>query len=265
LRQALQELQIGGTGRIEDAKPMPVQRKVFRIEQMGAARAGTPAASGGAPASGFRQQEILTELKALRDLVELRLGDGASDTLDIAQFGANGLRRLKDETDSIQRAINRTKEEIATLHFGTFNPTGRARAAQELDAVVDGTERATQQILEAAETIEEAANTLSASVKREQDQALAHDIRDHVVRIFEACNFQDIASQRIAKVLSTLKFIEDRIARMMEIWGGTDALKDYTAAALADRGSVSELINGPKLEGDSGHASQDEVDEMFAD
>jgi chemotaxis protein CheZ len=242
-----------------------MQRKVFRIEQMDAARTSSHVSNGGAPGSGMQQQEILTELKALRDLIELRLNGEASEGLDIAQFGANGLRRLKDETDSIQRAIIRTKEEIATLHFGTFNPTGRARATQELDAVVDSTERATQQILEAAETIEEAANTLSASVKREQDQALAQDIRDHVVRIFEACNFQDIASQRIAKVLSTLKFIEDRIARMMEIWGGTDALKDYTAAALANRGSINELINGPKLEGDAGHASQDEVDEMFAD
>src|SRR5262249_27799011 len=204
-----------GVRRAGSRNAKPMQRKVFRIEQMDAGRASTHVANGGAPGSGMQQQEILTELKALRDLIELRLNGEVSEGLDIAQFGANGLRRLKDETDSIQRAIIRTKEEIATLHFGTFNPTGRARATQELDAVVDSTERATQQILEAAETIEEAANTLSASVKREQDQALAQDIRDHVVRIFEACNFQDIASQRIAKVLSTLEFIEDRLARMM--------------------------------------------------
>ena len=82
---------------------------------------------------------------------------------------------------------------------------------------MDSTERATQQILEAAESIDEAANTLSATLKREQEQALTSDIRDHVVRIFEACNFQDLTGQRIAKVLATLAFVENRVARMLEI------------------------------------------------
>ena len=245
---------------------MPVQRKVFRIEQMDPTRAPAPAAavaSGGTTAGLAQQEQMLTELKALRDLIERRTGGGQE--LQAASFGPAGLRQLKDETDSIQRAINRTKQEIAALHVGTFNSRGKARATQELDAVVDGTERATQQILQAAETIEESANTLSASLKREQEQALAQDIRDHVVRIFEACNFQDISSQRIAKVLATLKFIEDRIAHMMEIWGGSDALKDYTVAALAGHDGGDALLNGPKLDGDAGHASQSEVDEMFAD
>jgi chemotaxis protein CheZ len=245
---------------------MPVQRKVFRIEQMDPTRASAPAEaanSGGTFAALQQQEQMLTEIRALRDLIEQRTGDGQE--FKAASFGPAGLRQLKDETDSIQRAINRTKEEIAALHVGTFNSRGQARATKELDAVVDGTERATQQILEAAEAIEESANTLSASLKREQEQALAQDIRDHVVRIFESCNFQDISSQRIAKVLATLKFIEDRIARMMEIWGGSDALKDYTVAALAGRDSGDALLNGPKLEGDAGHASQREVDAMFAD
>jgi chemotaxis protein CheZ len=60
-----------------------------------------------------------------------------------------------------------------------------------------------------------------------------------VIRIFDACNFQDLAGQSIAKVLATLKFIEDRIARMMDIWGGIDAFKDYTAAALAARAGAA--------------------------
>ena len=73
-------------------------------------------------------------------------------------------------------------QELASLHFGAFGAEGHGRASRELDAVVDSTERATQQILEAAESIDEAANTLSASLKQEQEQALTSDIRDHVVR-----------------------------------------------------------------------------------
>jgi chemotaxis protein CheZ len=42
-------------------------------------------------------------------------------------------------------------------------------------------------------------------------------------------------------------------------------LKDYTVAALAGHDGGDALLNGPKLEGDAGHASQSDVDEMFAD
>src|SRR5438046_1541611 len=96
---------------------MPVQRKVFRIEQMGPL--ATPAAAfTGAAVSELHQQESLTELKALRDLMER--GERA------APFGAgaltpNDLRELKDETSAIARAIARTKQEIAALQASALN------------------------------------------------------------------------------------------------------------------------------------------------
>jgi chemotaxis protein CheZ len=257
---------------------MPVRQKTFRIEQMTSGQEPQSAGSNGA-GSTLLHHEVLTELKALRDLIEHRAPaiapQLASDGQNGSESGAkNGsmsdqitvgdLNRLKHETDNIHRAISRTMQELASLHFGAFADADESRASRELDAVVDGTERATQHILEAAEFIDEAANTLSASLKHEQEQALAGDIRDHVVRIFEACNFQDLSGQRIAKVLATLTFVEDRVARMLEIWGGRDALKDYAAVALTERDSETKLVSGPKLNGDPGHVSQQEIDAMFA-
>jgi chemotaxis protein CheZ len=235
---------------------MPVRRKVFRIEEMQSAVTRAPEAE---PAAAT-QEQLIAELAALRSLMERRTeaapmnGAHASDT--------NGLLQLKVEIDSIHRAITRTKEEIAALHIGGLNNADGSRATRELDAVAGGAEHAIQQILAAAEDIDEAANTLSAALKNTQERALAQDIRDQVVHIFEACNFQDLAGQRISKVLATLKFIEDRVARMMDIWGGIDAFKDLTAAAIAAR-SEPVLLNGPKLDGDSGHASQDDIDRIF--
>jgi chemotaxis protein CheZ len=262
---------------------MPTRRKTFRIEQMtlggeprDAARhieAYGAAPGGPAQLSGLalQQQEVLDELKALRALMEQRSPTAAPPAGSAAESGATtdqitvgDLNKLKSETDSIHRAITHTMQELASLHFGAFGETGHGRASRELDAVVDSTERATQQILEAAESIDEAANTLSASLKHEQEQALASDVRDQVVRIFEACNFQDLSGQRIAKVLATLTFVEDRVARMMEIWGGRDALDGYVAATPAKRDAESKLVSGPKLNGDSGHVSQQEIDAMFA-
>ena len=109
----------------------------------------------------------------------------------------------------------------------------RARAAS-LHAIVGGTERATQSILQAAEEIDQAANTLSASVKGGHDQGLAHDIQDRVVQIFEACNFQDLTGQRVAHVMATLKFVEEHVARLMAIWHGIEQFKPVVFGEEAD-------------------------------
>ena len=138
-----------------------------------------------------------------------------------------------------------------------------SRVTDELDAIVGGTEQATETILAAAEFIDQTANTLGAALKSEQDQALASDIQDHVVRIFEACNFQDLTGQRITKVVATLKFIETHIVRMIEIWGGLDAFKDIAPDTIAEREGDKKLLNGPKLDDEAGHASQDDIDALF--
>jgi chemotaxis protein CheZ len=239
-------------------KKMPVQRKIFRIEQTTPVKAtvGMLDAAGISPAE---RNEIIAELKALHDLVERR---STKPSTEIETCSADELRRLKSDTDAIHLALTRTKQEVAALHASAFGPAP-ARVTRELDAVVESAERATQQILGAAEEIEDAANTLSASLKRDQEKSLALDIQDNVLRIFEACNFQDLTGQRIAKVLTTLTFVEERIAHMIEIWGGIEAFKSYAVAAEAqlDR---SGLLHGPKLDDDDGHASQDDVDAMFA-
>jgi chemotaxis protein CheZ len=244
--------QMGGT------KKMPVQRKIFRIEQTTPVNV-TAGVLDGAGISPADRQEILAELKALHDLVERR---SVKPTADAETCGADDLRQLKSDTDAIYHALNRTKQEIAALHVNAFGPPP-ARMTRELDAVVESAERATQQILGAAEDIEDAANTLSASLKRDQEKSLALDIQDNVLRIFEACNFQDLTGQRIAKVLTTLKFVEDRIAHMIEIWGGIDAFRSYAVAAAAELDRNS-MLQGPKLDDDQGHVSQDDVDAMFA-
>ena len=123
------------------------------------------------------------------------------------------------------------------------------RIASELEAVMQGSEQATQKILAAAEEIDQAANNLSAALKGKSEQGLAQDIRDRVIAIFEACNFQDLTSQRVAKVMATLARIERQIARALE--------------ELA-RGNAAPPMHGPRLESDRGHVSQSEVDSMFA-
>ncbi len=154
--------------------------------------------------------------------------------------------KLKVELDLIHDAINRTKQEIAVLHGKSFSGDEMAKVTGELGAVVGGTEEATQQILEAAEAIDQAAGALGKPMSPDQQARLSEEIQDRVVGIFEACNFQDLTGQRISKVMTTMKFIEHHINVMMDIWGGVDAIKQHAPAIIDTRVGDARLLNGPE-------------------
>ena len=172
-------------------------------------------------------------------------------------------KKLKVELDLIHDAINRTKQEIAVLHGKSFDGNEMAKVTGELGAVVGGTEQATQQILEAAESIDQAASALAKVTSPDQQKILSEEIQERVVSIFEACNFQDLTGQRISKVTATMKFIENHIMIMMDIWGGVDAIRSHAPPIMDDRQANARLLNGPKLDGDVGHASQNDIDALF--
>ena len=262
---------------------MSVSRKRFRIEQaiLGDAPIVMPAVEGGE--IGPMHREIMAELRAIRAQMA-GFGHGAPATMprpttvaavvnrEVADAQAlletyraqiEQCEKLKVELDLIHDAINRTKREIATLHGTSFDGQEMAKVNGELGAVVGGTEQATQQILEAVEAIDQAATALSKNISPDQQKLLSEEIQERVVAIFEACNFQDLTGQRISKVMNTMKFIEKHIIEMMEIWGGVDAIKAHAPPIVDTREGDAKLLNGPKLDGDDGHASQNDIDALF--
>ena len=134
-----------------------------------------------------------------------------------------------------------------------------ARAADELRASVDGMDDATQKILKSVEIIDDSARALTASQKNDYEGGLAQEIQDQVVAIYEACNFQDLAGQRISSVIGMMTMVEDQVAAMLDRFNGL-AVKDI---AVVDKTGDRALLNGPKLDGDPGHASQSDIDAMF--
>jgi chemotaxis protein CheZ len=255
---------------------MPVHRRRFRIEETFAGNMPMPSADDGD--IGPMHSEIMTELRAIRaQMAGIRLGTatdtaGASMTRASAEAGAlietyraqiEQCEKLKVELDLIHDAISRTKREIAVLHGTSFNGEEMARVNGELGAVVGGTEEATQQILEAAESIDQAATALTKVNSPDQQKLLSEEIQERVVSIFEACNFQDLTGQRIKKVMNTMKFIESHITIMMDIWGGVDAIRAHAPPIVDLREGDARLLNGPKLADDVGHASQDDIDALF--
>ena len=123
--------------------------------------------------------------------------------------------------------------------------------------MVSGTAQDTQKILAAAEEIDQAADNLSAALKGKIEQDAARDIQDVVIRIFEACNFQDLIGQRVTKVMAILKSVEEHIARVVE------EARHAPPSPLAADGL--QYLHGPRLDSDRGHVTQAEIDAMFED
>ncbi len=118
-------------------------------------------------------------------------------------------------------------------------------ATDELDAVAGATEEATVAIMGACENI--------LQVLKDAPQEYAQPTAAEVTRIYEACTFQDITGQRIAKVIRTLKTIDARVASLLDAAG----LEDEGGAAPREEAG---LLNGPALHG---ALSQDDIDRML--
>ena len=204
-----------------------MQRKVFRVEAMLAEKRPMAAAYAGyRRASGERPPRA--PAYAPPDLASL------SDTLAVH------------------------KRDLGKL-IGHGDERHMARAADELAAAIDGMEAATQTILKSVEAIDDSAKALSASIKEKYKRGLAQDIQDNVLRVYESCNFQDIAGQRIGKAMKTLAAIERQVADMLARCDGNSAKRGAAPPASNERG----LLNGPRLGRDTGHASQNDIDRMF--
>jgi chemotaxis protein CheZ len=234
---------------------MPVQRKVFRIEER-----ARPTGHGGIADSALHR-DFMTELQSLREMIEPRMTQTDRAEIEKTWAQITEARAYKHELGLIHAAVERARDDMAVLGADAQRGEDSARASRELAAIVGGTEKATQAILQAAEEIDHAAGTLSAALKTGHDKGLAHDIQERVVQIFEACNFQDLTGQRVAHVIAMLKSVEERIARLLLIWQDVEQLKP----AHADESKEGDwrFLNGPKLPSDRGHATQDDIDGMF--
>jgi chemotaxis protein CheZ len=126
-----------------------------------------------------------------------------------------------------------------------------ARIAGELGAVIRDSEQATHTILAAGERVDHAAASLAATLKGNFERGLVQDMRDAVAQIFEACNFQDLTGQRVAKVMTLLARVERQIG------GVPDELTPTPMPA-------APLLHGPPLPHDRGHVTQCEIDAILA-
>jgi chemotaxis protein CheZ len=161
---------------------------------------------------------------------------------------------IRRELNSIVDYIQSLRREICALQANDLRQKRIPAAGQELAAIVKSTEQASNIIMECAEAV----MTADAS----DPLAYKAFVVARMTVIFEACAFQDITGQRIAKVVETLEHIEARVARFAEATGAKDAQGHASEAEVleAER-RVRLFIHGPPLQGEG--SEQSEIDEII--
>lgn len=171
---------------------------------------------------------------------------------------------IERELASIAEFVQQTRSDVAALRPADTGANRIEAATGELDAIVGATERATTDILNAVERISE----WNARIPRgDPDLAeIADAIEAWVIEILTACSFQDITGQRTTKVVNTLRYIEQRVNTMIEIWGVDKAMVAAGAADVVSHRKLNDdrpdahLLNGPAL-GDG--VDQAAIDALF--
>jgi chemotaxis protein CheZ len=184
------------------------------------------------------------------------------DIISLAEVAAQSMQgffqamdaKVYRELREIAGYIESMRTEIGALQVNDLKNSRIPSAGEELGAIVAATEQATDTIMTCAEALMGADDSDHAAYKALVDEKM--------MVIFEACSFQDITGQRIAKVVATLQHIEERVARFADVMKATDLdgfLNDKERAKSERKEKL--LLNGPQLAGEG--VDQNDVDKMF--
>src|SRR5256884_8606978 len=186
-----------------------------------------------------------------------------NDIISLAEVAAQSLQSFFQAMDAkvyrelrdIAGYIESMRHEMGPLHVNDLKNSRIPAAGEELGAIVQATETASNTIMECAEAVMDADASDPAAFKALVDEKM--------LVIFEACSFQDITGQRIAKVVETLQHIETRVARFADVMRAKD-LDGYLNDAERARAERKQklMIHGPQLDG-RGNV-QNQIDELFA-
>lgn len=160
---------------------------------------------------------------------------------------------MHHEIRKLATYINEAKKEIFAISTNDKDEQVITDASHHLDEVIKATEQATTRIMDAADKIQASAKGLGG----EKEKA----IMDGTHAVYDACNFQDITGQRITKVIKLLENIDDRIAKLNELFG-TEENPTPNGDGRDRPANDSDLLNGPQLPGKG--STQAEIDALFA-
>lgn len=180
------------------------------------------------------REELAPFFADLRCFMDRRISELSAEV-----HGATQL--LGYSEDNLSGQLVRLHEQVARM---LAVPSGATRnSGMELEAVVQTTEAAANQIMEAAEAISDCVR--HAIPDREAMAA----INAKIDAIFEACAFQDLTGQRVRRAIEHLQHVESALTGMIAPPGEAPPLFQPQAPTVVSSGADQ---------------SQADIDAMFA-
>ena len=170
-----------------------------------------------------------------------------NQTSPIDQTLYQELDALKNAIDEMHQALNATNPNNIQNHIPS--------ATDELDAIVSTTEDATNAIMNACEAIQQ------ELADKPLDESAP--IENQIIRIIEACTFQDLTGQRITKIIKALKEIDRYSHELSSLLQDRFADLGPSTQAPSAASDEDELLNGPQLPGAG--FSQEEIDKLLSE
>ena len=245
-------------------KPKAIKKSTTKSRAKTGTRAG---AKDGAVAK--RAVKAVDQVVAAAKAVKRK--NKAATSKSASAKGASAPMDVYSELERLAAYIDAAKREIADIRPQDVKDEYLPGATDELDAIVEATADATNTIMDSCDVIE--------GIMADVNEAVAAKLMDATTRIYEACTFQDITGQRIGKVVTALKNIEERIDALV-LTLGDDNIKPQKKNAKSEPADAknkgakgkdakgkkditdADLLEGPQL-GDKAK-SQAEIDDLLA-
>ncbi len=167
--------------------------------------------------------------------------------------------RLKQELDGLSRYIMRVRQEVAAIDRPVKPTEDFESMGDQMVAVVEATEAATNSIMEAMENNGKIIAELREKIDDPDQLALLDKIVENANNVFEACAFQDITGQRVGRVAKSITYVEERVDSLKHLLGEQELAELEVTPDEID--SDEALLNGPQLNGQG--LSQDDIDGLF--
>ena len=189
-------------------------------------------------------------------------GEESEDKIETDSGGA------EETPDASQADLSRITGEVAALKSANPDEDKLLLARQELETVVEATDKAANEIINQTDEIQ----TMIDKIRDEISSGNTAKVEVHLssleavaTNLLMACEFQDLTGQRINKVSNTLHRLEEQIGELFLTLGiaeGTGA-GGLDVTDSGDDRPDQDLLHGPQDEGASGIISQADIDAMF--
>jgi chemotaxis protein CheZ len=179
------------------------------------------------------RDELTPAFEDLRRFVDRRVAE-----LSVEVHGATQLLGFSEENLSTQ--LGNLHEQMGRMLSAPSDAT--RNSGMELEAVVQTTEAAANQIMEAAEAISDCIRHVVP------DKAALQAISARIDAIFEACSFQDLTGQRLRRAIEHLQHMESTLTGILSP-PGTDHVVFHPAP--------------PTVVSTGADVSQNDIDALF--